>query len=66
MYAFTRDGAVRTAVWSTRTVFFFRFNLYGNRGRDTCSIDTRCLNDAQRRILIGHGKEFQKNSIPPI
>ena len=26
----------------------------------TCSIDTRCPNDAQRRILIGHGQKFQK------
>ena len=26
----------------------------------TCSIDTRCPNDAQRRILIGHGNKFQK------
>ena len=34
MYAFTRDADVRTAVLSTRTSFY-RFNLYGNRGRDT-------------------------------
>ena len=36
MYAFTRDGDVRIAVLSTRTgffiLFFFRLNLYGNRG----------------------------------